>query len=282
MGAIDDFIYKYFIEPIWARTGYNPINTATYAIIALLALFLIWKCFKKCNINVNKNFIYNVLTFVLLGSTVRVVTDSIDAGALTTITPVHQVILSSHIYDYGYLTVSPGIYFVIALMLFVTMAILWKIKKPELLGAVGLALWLPHFLILLPFMGFIVHTIPVLILAAIPAYLALRYFNNEILDIILTAHALDNGAKFYTIDIFSKISGKAYFEQHVVGGMIGQIFGTFFAFYVVKVLLAFAMAYVISKEKEMEENERNYISLAIMIMGFAPGIRSLIRLAVGV
>lgn len=278
---MEDFIYKYFIEPIWARTGYNPINTLTYAVIALLSLYVIWVLFKKYDVKVDKKFVYGVLAFVLLGSTVRVVTDSIDNKTFAPITPVHEFVLSTHIYDYSYLTVSPGIYLVVAAMLFLTMIFLRVINKPNLLGFVPLVLWLPHLLLLLPFMGFLVYLVPVLLLVAIPSYAAWHYFRNEVSALIVAAHALDGAATFFIIDIFSKISGKAYFEQHVIGSAIGEIFGTYFAFYVVKLLLAFAIAYVISKEKDMGEDERNYLSLAIMIMGFAPGIRSVVRLAVG-
>ena len=65
---------------------------------------------------------------MLLGSTVRVVTDAIDAGRFLPITPIHDLILKSHIYDYGFLTVSPGIYLVVAAILLVSLAILKKIE----------------------------------------------------------------------------------------------------------------------------------------------------------
>jgi uncharacterized membrane protein len=278
---MNDFLYKYYIEPIWARTGYNMINTATYAIIALFMLYLLWVAFKKYNVIVDRNFLYNVLPFVLLGSTVRVVTDAIDSGVFTPVTPIHALVLSSHIYDYGYFTVSPGIYIVIAALLLLCIVVLRIIKKQELLGKVALALWLPHFLLLLPFMNFVVYTLPVLLLVVIPTYVAWRYFKDSIYALIVAGHALDGAATFFIIDIFSKITGNVYFEQHVVGGFIGKLFGTFFAFYIVKILLAFGIAYLISKENEMSEEERNYIALAIMIMGFAPGIRSLIRMTIG-
>ncbi len=278
---MQDMLYKYFIEPIWARTGYNLVNTITYAIIALVLLYAIWLIFKKYNIKIDKKFIYNIMPFVLLGSTVRVVTDAIDNGVFAGITPIHQMILTSHIYDYGYLTVSPGIYIVVTLLLFATMVILWKIKKPELLGTIGIVLWLPHFILLLPFMQFAVYVIPIILLAAVPTYLALKYFKSDIYALIVGGHALDGAATFFAIDIFSKISGISYGEQHVVSNAIGELFSTYFAFYLIKIMLAFGVAYLISKEKEIKEEERNYLALIVMIMGFAPGIRGILRMAVG-
>lgn len=275
-----NFLNDYFVEPILAKTGYNPINTATYAIIAIIALYFIWGILKRKKIGIDRQFVYAVLPFVLLGSTVRVITDAIDNGEFTAVTPVHEAILNSHIYDYSYLTVSPGIYLVTAAILFLTMGILHIVKKPQHLGTAGLVLWLPHFILLLPFMKYILHAIPILALTAIPAIIAWKYLKNDIYTLIIAGHALDGAATFYVIDIFGPAIGKLYFEQHVVGGFIGKVFGTFFAFYLIKLIISGAVAHLLKKEEE-DENFKNFIALAIMIMGFAPGIRDVLRMVVG-
>src|SRR3989338_998799 len=100
VGNSGDFIQDYFVHPLISQTGYNAVNTAVYATIAIIALYIIWAVFKRKNIIIDKKFIYAVLPFVLLGSTMRVVTDSIDNGKFTAITPIHKAILDSHIYDY--------------------------------------------------------------------------------------------------------------------------------------------------------------------------------------
>jgi len=276
-----DFLYDNFIDPILSKTGYNTVNTLTYAVIAIIALYIIWEIFKKNNLSINKKFIYSVLPFVLLGSIVRVVTDSIDNRVFTSITPIHRIILDSHVYDYGYLTVTPGIYIVTSFILFISMIILWKIKKIHELGKVGLILSMVHFLLLVPFMKYIIDAVPILVLTAIPTYLAWRYFKDEIYTLIVAGHALDGAATFYVIDIFGPKVGQQYFEQHVVGGFIGEVFGTFFAFYLIKLIVAGVFAYLLYKEKEESENYRNFIALAIMIMGFAPGIRDILRMILG-
>lgn len=278
---MEGFIYKYFIEPIWAKTGYNIVNTTTYAMIALLALYLIFLIFRRYNVKIDKKFVYAVIPFILLGSTVRVVTDAVDAGIMTPLTPVHQLLLDSHIYDYGYLTVSPGIYMVIAAIMFLSMAVLMGIRRPGWLPYVGLFLWLPHFLLLIPFMKFILYAIPIIIIAVVPFYIALRYFKNNIYALIVGAHALDGGATFFIIDFFGKLTGHAYFEQHVVGNVIGQLFGTYAVFYLLKVAIAFGASYILFTEKELQEDERNFIALAIVIMGLAPGLRDILRMVVG-
>lgn len=236
--------------------------------------------FFKDKIHYDEGFVRAVLCFVLFGSTIRVVTDSIDSHVFAPITPIHAFVLDSHLWDYSYFTVTPGIYLVTALLLLVSLVVLCFLKRVEWLKYVGLALWLPHFILLLPFMRYAGYAIPILVLAAIPAYIAYIYFKNPILAAVVAGQALDGAATFFVIDIFSKISGINYFEQHVFSAGIGELTGTYFSFYLLKVGLAFAAAYVLQKEK-MENEDRNFIALVLMIMGFAPGIRDILRMVVG-
>ncbi len=276
---MENLIYEYYVKPIWDHSGYNIVNTLTYAIIAIAAVFLIYR-FMKGRIKIDEKFITATLMFVLFGSTLRVVTDSIDSHIFSAATPIHQAILDSHLLDYGYFTVTPGIYVVVAALFILSAAILYRIKRMELLQYVGIALWLPHFLLLLPFMKYAIYAVSVLALAAIPAYLAWRYFKNIPLALIVAGQALDGAATFFVIDYFSKISGIQYFEQHVFSAAIGALSGTFFTFYLLKVGISFSAAYLLSKEK-MDIEDLNYIALILIIMGFAPGIRDVLRMVVG-
>ncbi len=276
---MEKFINEYFVEPIWSHSGYNVVNTLTYAVIAIAAVYLIYRALHR-RISIDESFIRSVLCFVLLGSTLRVVTDSIGSGVLEPVTPVHRWVLDSHLYDYGYFTVSPGIYIVTAALLLASMFVLYRIKRLELLGYVGLALWIPHFLLLVPFMGYWVYAIPVLIMAAVPAYIALKYLKDRIMAGIVAGHALDGAATFFAIEMFPQFTGIFYSEQHVFSGAIGILSGNFFVFYLVKVAIAFAAGYFLAKEK-MNADERNYIALVLMIIGFAPGLRDVLRMIVG-
>jgi uncharacterized membrane protein len=276
---MENFIYDYFIQPIWGRTGYNAVNTLAYAAIAMVAVYLLYRALRP-RISFDEGVIRSVLCFVLLGSTMRVITDAIDTGVFKPVTFIHKLVLDSHIWDYGYLTVTPGIYIVTAALLLASMAILYRMKRMDLLGYVGLALWLPQFLLLVPFMGYAAYSLPIFFLAAIPAYAAFRYFRDMILAAVVAGQALDGAATFFIIDVFSGMTGKAYFEQHVFSAGIGEIAGTYFAFYLVKVAIAFAAAYVLQKEK-MDGGDKRYVALLLIIMGFAPGIRDVLRMVAG-
>ncbi len=279
MPTLDSFINDYYLEPLRSHEGYNVVNTVTYAIIAIAAVYLLYR-YLKTKIEFNGRFVCGVLSFVLFGSTVRVVTDAIDSGVFKPVSPLHSLVLNSHIYDYGFLTASPGIYIVTAALLFISMAALYSMKKMEWLWLVGAALWLPHFLLLLPFMQYALYAVPVVLLAAVPAAIAYVYFKDKVITGIVAGHALDGAATFFVIDIFSRISGIQYGEQHVLASGIGTLGGTYFTFYLVKVLVSFAAAYFVMKE-DMSADDKRYVALVLMIMGFAPGMRDVLRMMVG-
>ena len=273
---MENLIYDYFIEPIWSRSGYNLINTLTYAVLAIASVYILHKLIKG-KIAIDENFVKGILPFVLFGSTVRSVTDSIDNGVFQPVSAFHELILNSGIYDYGYLTVTPGIYVVTAAILLASMAVLYRMRRLELLGYVGLVLWIPHFLLLIPFMHYAAYALPVLVLAAVPTYLAWKHFKDRIYTGIVGGQALDGAATFFIIDYFSGISGIQYFEQHVFSAAIGDLLGTYFLFYLVKVAIGFGAVYVLRDEK-MDQEDKYFIALVLMIMGFAPGIRDILRM----
>ncbi|MFH1221952.1 MAG: DUF63 family protein [Candidatus Micrarchaeota archaeon] len=277
---MENFIYDYFINPIWSHSGYNVVNTFTYALIAIAAVYAIYYLFKKANIVVDRQFILSTLPFILLGSTARVVTDAIDTGVFKPVTPIHTLILQSHFYDYGYLTVTPGIYVVVGLLFLATVFIMNKLGRGKDVWKVGALLWLPNFLLLLPFMQYWIYAVPVVIMALIPFAIARWYFKDDIMSAIVFAHALDGAATFVAIDVFSKATGIIYSEQHVFSGFLGIAGGSFLVFYFVKVIVAFAAVYLI-KTEQLEQGEKDYIALVLIIMGLAPGIRDILRMIIG-
>lgn len=278
---IAQFIEQYYIEPIVKHEGYNSVNTLTYAIIAIIAVYFVYRILHEKKISISEQFILNTIPFVLFGSTVRVVTDSIDSGVMKATNGLYALVLNSHIYDYGFLTSSPGIYIVTAVFFFISLIIAQKMKNERMLGYIGLILWIPHFFLLIPMMGYVEFAIPVIVLAFVPFYIAYRYFMKKVLAAIVGAHALDGAATFLVIDFFGKITGKSYFEQHVIPGWIGSMFGTFFPFYLLKIGIAFTAAWFIFKEKDASVNEKNFVALLLIIIGLAPGLRDLLRMVVG-
>lgn len=273
---MEDFINEYFIDPIIERTGYNPVNTITYAAIAIVLLYAAFYIFKRYNVQIDKKFVYSVIPFILLGSTIRVITDSLDNNAIEQVTFVHQFVVQSGLYKYGFLTTSPGIYIVISSVFLVSLFVGRKLKFDHTL--IGILLLLFHLTIIVPFFENLLDWFFVLLLAGVPFFAAWYITKNEVDAGIVGAQALDGGATFYAMEIFSKVT---YGEQHVFTGMIGEMFGSYVFFYLLKILLASLIVYFLETEK-ISENEKNYISIAVIIFGLAPGFRDLLRILLGV
>jgi uncharacterized membrane protein len=275
MGIFEEF----FIAPIIEKSGYNIVNTTVYAAIALGAVWLLFGAFRRFGVRMDGAFFWGVLSFVLFGSTMRVVTDSIDTGVFSAATPLHRLILDSGIYEYGFVTVSPGIYVLVAALLLLSVGILNYLRRVELLPYIGLGLFAFHFMLLIPFMGHLAYAIPVLLLAGIPTYIIWRRYGG-LGAAVVGGHALDGAATFVILDWFSGSAGISYFEQHVIPRAVGELFDTYFTFFLLKVAISAAAVYLVSKE-DMKEDERVFFLLVVAIVGLAPGIRDVLRMVCG-
>ena len=218
-----------------------------------------------------------------------------DAGAILSASSwggalgaFYSALHSSGIFNYGYLTVTPGIYIVTAALFLSSVALGIVMKNSRLPVYIGFALWLPCLLIILPFASHWHYVAVSLLLAAggsLFSFWLLQKFGKMKLGLheklAIFGQALDGAATFVVIDIFSKESGKSYFEQHVLSAGIGTAtplgFGLFF---LVKLSLATLIVYFLSKEG-MSARDKSFVLLIVAVMGFAPGIRDALRMLCG-
>lgn len=290
------FFEDYFISPIMDKTGYNAVNTLAYAAIAICALYLIWRFMKARKFDfASKGFLFAVAAFVLFGSTCRVLTDLTDSGAVAAmalsngaLSPLYMALVKSGMSSYGFLTVTPGIYLVTAALFLLALAIGRAMKREMFAAYAGFFLWLPIMLLLLPFvkhLDFFALAVAIACAGTIAAVFILQKLVGAKLSayemLAIGGQALDGAATFVVIDIFSKQTGGNYFEQHVLSAGIGESTPLgFFLFFLVKVALAGAIVYFLRKEK-MERGDLALVLLVVAIMGFAPGIRDLLRMICG-
>lgn len=147
-----DFLWRYYWGPVVADAqgmpvngiteGYNMVSTATYALIFIYAIHLIYLLFKRLRIEVSFRFISALIPVILLGSVARVLED-----------------LSIIKEPASYLFISPLIYFWLAfLSLFVILYSDFLEKRSRYEAVVLCAI--PYLLILyfisflVPYMGF--------------------------------------------------------------------------------------------------------------------------------
>ena len=69
------FFEDYFIRPTLEHTGYNPVNTITYAVALIIALFLVYKVLMKIKIKPDRRLWIDLLPFVFLGGALRALQD---------------------------------------------------------------------------------------------------------------------------------------------------------------------------------------------------------------
>ena len=310
----DQWIWQYYWGPVVADAenspsgiaihngvaageGYTIISEITYGIILVVALFFIYKLLKKLNIVVDWRFALSLMPYILFGPITRVLEDT---GYFKP--PV------------VYWFISPLLYFQIAAyalsFLVLGYYIQKKFQKPRftvnfVLFIGGLIFLIPPVILIAKWItgdrwGVTVGSHPdvFLIIIGIVAlivclvYLIAYFFrkNKNIvvyknpLNLAMIAGHLIDGITSY-ISIKDPLNmGLMYSEKHPASNALLDIWGPLFP--IVKFLLIILVIYVfdILYKDELKNNQIliNLIKIGILILGFAPGLRDLLRVTMGV
>ncbi len=263
---IDGFIEEYFIAPMVERSGYNVVNTTVYIGIALIILYFIYKAFKKHNVKLDNYFFLSLTSFIAFGASKRVVTDATDK--------IFFGELINSLYEYNFFNISPFIYIFTASLFLISLAIEYKFKIKNLTLAIGSFLTVLHLIILVPHFQNLTALIGIAFLSALVFGATFLYFKKYLPALLTLAHSIDGASTFIAIEFFG------YGEQHVLASFIGENFG-YFAFFLTKAIVAFIFAYFVEKEK-MNEFDKKFLYAIAITAGLSPGLRSALRLVVGV
>ncbi|MCQ1539465.1 DUF63 family protein [Methanocalculus taiwanensis] len=281
---ISDFVYKYYIDPVRIDGGYNIFNTLTYAVILIIAVFLVYRWLSRNEIVIDSAFVIATIPYVVLGGLIRVVEDT---GMIES--------------DLKFLLITPLIYFVIFAITVISLIISrWLetagvtesfIRPYWLLGTVysvvtaGLLVW--WGMTQTSFDGAVLAIILLMaILSTLLTYAGLRYLlrweyvQNPLYILLIYGHLLDASATSYGIDIHPI----QYMEKHVVGGALIDWTGTAFAMYPLKLAVLIPGIYILEMyRRENGESGLWYLLLlAMIVVGMAPGIRGMMRMVLHV
>lgn len=273
-----DFLFDFFCKPILEHEGYNLVNTLTYAAILLAVAFgFVLPWLKKEKLALDNRFLLSLLSFVLLGSSFRILED------------LQIVSRSCNPFSPGFYTITPGIYILVGIL---SIAALWislrihpqnQSNALKIFGMIGLILALPILLFL--FLQFrvwngvagvliLAMTLTLLVRVASKWFSATKkLFDDNLNAVVFFGQMLDASATFVSIQFYHCT------EQHVLSAGIINWFGPF-GFVVVKFALMLLVLYYTDKEVE-NVHQRNFIKLLIAIIGFAPGTRDTLTLGVG-
>ncbi|MDN5339092.1 MAG: hypothetical protein PWQ30_201 [Euryarchaeota archaeon] len=280
---IREFLYKYYIDPIRYGEAYTLVDTLTYALILIAAVYLVYRGLRRYGIAVDEELVLATLPFVVLGGLLRVVEDT---GMITS--------------DLRFLLITPLIFFTIFAVAIVA---LFAGKFAENAGLVarysrfyagaGVLACLLATAALVWF-GLTETTIALDVLVTILALASVTslalwaflvyvlkwdYASNILYKLLIFGHMLDASATSYGIDIHPV----HYVEQHVVGGALIDATGTAFSMFLLKLAVLIPAIYVLEMyRREGSLGLWHLILLAMIVVGMAPGIRDMVRMVLHV
>jgi uncharacterized membrane protein len=273
------FIETYYIHPITHDTGYNPVNTVTWGLVLVVCLFLTLRLLQKLKIEINPRFIAAVSPYIIVGASLRVMEDAeLFAPPLS------------------YLLITPLIFFLLffccvtLLVLSVHVAKSRKMQNYEYTQVFGLigVLWAIANLTILLWIGDVV--VPWVLVAviglagavvgalyAIASKLNITFLTEKLNLAVLTAHLLDASSSYIGIDKLG------YTGKHVIEGLIVEYTGTAAGMFPLKLGILVPILYVLDTQFTDEEQElKNLVLLALIVMGLAPAVRNTLRMMWGV
>ncbi|ANF21885.1 DUF63 family protein [Thermococcus piezophilus] len=266
-----EFFYRYFIEPIVNNEGYNVVNTLTYAVILGIGVVVVYRALKRAGISTDRQFFKALLPYIALGALMRAMTDAT-------------------IYPRTYLTVTPGIYFMVTA--FTSLAL--YVSHRHCRGCDWQRAFFGFGIVLLLFNVFVLgisyskvsfnwevlkYFIPALVVAETSIWLLTKKV-KIIADNswLFYAHFYDATTTFVGVDFMG------YWEQHVLSRFFIEHTGTAATMYILKFVMLLLVVYLIDHvvENEAERDMGEFVKLVIFLLGFAPGTRNLLRMFMGV
>lgn len=275
--AINEFLYTYYIHPITYDTGYNPINTITWALMLGLIIFLLLKILKKLGIVIDKRFIAAVSPYIFVAASLRVMED-----ADLFLPPIK------------YMLITPLIYFLIFFCCVAILVILRVLSGPNrindyvmVFGLIGMLWFIANLIILLRtevivnlwvlFAVIGISGMIMLVIYVVGAKLHAKFLTESLNVSVLTVHLLDASSSYIGIDFLG------YHGKHVIEGMIVQYTGSAAGMFLLKLGILMPVLYLLDicfDEREIEL--KNLVLLALIVIGLAPAVRNTLRMMLGV
>ena len=275
---IRQFVNTYYIHPITHDTGYNPVNTLTWALLLVLCLFLTLKLLKKLDVEINKPFIAAVSPYIFVGASLRVMEDA----------ELFSPPLS-------YLLITPLIYFLLFFCCVAILTISIKLSQSNGIGVrclvpfaligtiwffVNMAILLSNEEIILPWVLFAVigiSLIIMLVIYTIGAKFGVNFLTEKLNVSVLAAHLLDASSSYIGIDKLG------YSGKHVMEGVIVKYTGSAAGMYLLKLGILIPVLYLLETQFDERERElKNLVLLTLLVIGLAPAVRNTLRMMFGI
>jgi uncharacterized membrane protein len=252
---LTEFIKKYYIDPINLGTGYNFINSLTYALLFVGFSYLFYIFLNRSKISIDKKLAIAIVPFVVLGSFVRVLEDAQIFKTKFLVTPMIWIIFIS------------GIFTLLVISRMIEKK--FKIAYFKIMFSIGL-LFLLFPIAILQFNNF--HGILLVLLFMVPwiilSFLVKWNIGNKLASF---AHIFDA-----TVSAVA-ISSYGFFEEYPIPRFISSVNPALYI--LVKAVVVIGVLLLIDKTSK-DKKFNNYMKLIIAILGLGPGLRNLIALLV--
>ncbi len=264
--AIWEFIKKYYIDSIVYKTGYNPVNSATWIILLIIACILIYKTLVKYNVKFDEYFVAGNIPYIIFGSSIRVVEDA------NFIRP-----------PICYLFMSPFIYMVVFSIAFPVFLLSLKYRREKYwihYGAFGVLLSITTLIFLFTHLKVINWwVLPSAFLLAL-CFLLIYYMLtskfykrmcNKLSCMVFFSQMLDGSATFIGTTFLG------YWEMHVIPRIFIHYFGGWIML-PLKIIVFTVILYFLDSSAEENRELVNFIKFVLIVLGLAPGLRDALRM----
>ncbi|MDW7732644.1 MAG: DUF63 family protein [Methanolobus sp.] len=279
INEINRLINEYYIKPILQDSGYNIVNTITWAIILGICVFGIVKLLKRYEISINDRLIGSLIPYILAGASFRVIEDT---GAIDP--------------PLSYLLITPNIYFLVAFITVIFLFISKWISRVDskrdfnnVFAFFGGAWFVANIAVLLYLENVVLPWVPFFVIGAASLILYLTYLvfdragssmlKDRINLSILFAHLLDASSTVVGVDLLG------YYEKHVVPAYLIDLTGTALIMYPLKLSIFIPVIYILDTQFEDDDESitlKTFLKLVIIVLGLAPACRNTIRMTLGI
>ncbi|WOF15855.1 DUF63 family protein [Methanoplanus sp. FWC-SCC4] len=276
---IREFIYKYYVDPIVNGGAYTIVDTLTYALILILAVYLVYRWLQRTGISIDHDFVLSLIPYIVLGGLLRVVED-------TGIIP----------YPWYVFLITPLIYFVIFFYTIFVLIVSRTLEKKGIVehyyrgfaagGIIACAVSLIPLLwvgitqtqisgYVLAFILSVAFVTSFAVWGTIKYIFKWDYVSDILYKLLIFGHLLDASATSFGIDLHEM----TYVEQHVVGSALIDATGTAFSMFALKLVVIVPAIYILEMyRKEGSSALWHLILFAMIMVGMAPGIRDMVRM----
>ncbi len=281
--ALQDFINQYYWFPIEGDSGYNLVNTVTWALILGISIFYVAKLLMKLNIKADWKFITVIIPFIFAGSTLRVIQD-FNKDAQLFSSPLQNLLITPFIYVLMFVITVLLLIISIKLqrlgivndwkMAFGTAGILWTLVNLGILLSV-LRITDSAALIVV----FLIGTGLTMLVYTVAKVTGHTIFTQRINISILLVHLLDASSTFYGMKFLE------YTEKHVVPTFLIDLAGTSSIMFPLKLMVFIPVIYILETQFNDDEESmhlKDVLKLTIIVLGLAPATRNTIRMVFGI